>query len=287
MFKIDSNDPTKLTRVGKPIATEQYPISVAASLKHSLVCVANNGDTVAGLACASFDGKNGIAELDAVRSYFTPQTVPASGTIGQVGALFFNNDESALYTTLKGNFRSPAGTFISVFPLSKDGAVSRTQIANYPKDVQFLYGSQFIPGTDTIFATDLAHAAIIDTDSFSSAVTQYYTTIPNNTCSCWTAYSKKTGTGFVSDPVNPRIAEVDLNENKLIAQPLASPGMLDIAAAGNYVYALSIGDFVSVPPQITVFDVSGGRGTIHSVQKFSPAGISGHSQGLALYTGSD
>ena len=287
MFEIDSRDPTTLTRIGKPITTEQYPISVAASLKQSLVCVANNGDTVAGLACASFDGRNGISKLDAVRPYFTPQTVPDSGTIGQVGALFFNNDESALYTTIKGNFGSPARTFISVFPLSKEGVVSRTQIANYPKDVQFLYGSQFIPGTDTIFAADLSNAAIIDADSFSSAITQYYTTIPNNTCSCWTAYSKRTGTGFVSDPLNSRIAELDLHKNKLIAQPPASPGMLDIAAAGNYVYALSAGDLVSVPPQIAVFDVSGGRGTIHSVQTFSPAGISIYSQGLALYTGSN
>ena len=58
-----------------------------------------------------------------------------------------------------------------------------------------------------------------------------------------------------------------------------NPGMIDLEAAGNFIYALSPGN-ANVSAAVTVFDVSGGRGSATQIQNFNPVGVGANAQGM-------
>lgn len=55
-------------------------------------------------------------------------------------------------------------------------------------------------------------------------------------------------------------------------------GMIDLVAAGSFIYALSPGNATHV----TVFDVSGGSGTATMVQNFLVNGVGSAAQGMTF-----
>ena len=144
MFAIDVFNPTKLMRVGDAVTTGQFPISVAVSVKNSLVCVATAGD-LATASCATYNAFTGIGQLDAESPYFTQATLPATGQFNTIGNVFFNEAETVLYTTIKGSTAGPFGrAFLSAFPLV-NGTVPSTQTTSVPAGIQQFYGSQVVP----------------------------------------------------------------------------------------------------------------------------------------------
>ena len=298
LFEISRSDPTNLTRIGGAVSTAPFPISVAVLPTESLVCVGVGGFT-AGVSCATYSATTGIGELDELRPFFSSQNpAPASGQFSEIGALFFNDEGTALFTAVKGNQIPGAlgqGRFLSAFPVA-NGTVSRTQVTSYPDGVTFLYGSTFIPGTDKILTTDLTGAAVFSVNaSYQTDATSFKTSIFNNTCTCWAAVSATTRTGFVTDPALARLAELDLDTGEVLKAVVVEPasGLLDLAAAGDRLYVLAVGGVTGVPATVAVFDLSGGRGTFQQIQNFNPiavagpnsAGISINSQGMALYLG--
>ena len=298
MFEISRSDPTNLTRIGDAVPTGPFPISVAVLAAQNLVCVGVADSVTAGASCATYSPTTGIGKMDAVRPYFSSQNPPpASGQFNEVGTILFNDEGTALFTAVKGNLEPDApgiGNFLSAFPVL-NGSVSRTQIVSYPDNVGFLYGSQFIPGTAKILTTDLSGAAVFSVNSsFQTDSTAFNTRILNNTCTCWTAVSATTRTGFVTDPIQARLTEIDLDTGAIVKALLVEPAtrLLDLAAAGGRLYVLTLGDLENVPAKVAVFDVSGGRGTFTQIQNFNPlagtansAGISASSQGMALFFG--
>ena len=78
--------------------------------------------------------------------------------------------------------------------------------------------------------------------------------------------------------------EVDLT-NMTVVKDLTlangNPGMIDLEAAGDFIYALSPGN-ANVSSAVTVFDVSGGRGSVMQIQNFNPKGVSQNAQGMAV-----
>jgi len=80
------------------------------------------------------------------------------------------------------------------------------------------------------------------------------------------------------------LVEVDTTTGQLVKELLSgngNPGMIDLVSAGNFLYALSPGNG-KVKAAVTVFDVSGGRGTAKEIQNFSPAGVPDSAQGMAF-----
>jgi hypothetical protein len=73
MLAIDPWNPMKPTLVGCKRSMGDFPVSVAVSLKHQLVCVANTG-IVAGVSCASFDSTCGLGDFDELRRFNVGQT---------------------------------------------------------------------------------------------------------------------------------------------------------------------------------------------------------------------
>jgi hypothetical protein len=60
--------------------------------------------------------------------------------------------------------------------------------------------------------------------------------------------------------------------------------MIDMRAVGDKIYAVSPGNG-TVSAAVTVFDVSGGRGSAKSVQNLAIAGVGRFAEGLAVYHG--
>ena len=80
-----------------------------------------------------------------------------------------------------------------------------------------------------------------------------------------------------------RLVEIDPADGSIlqILNPSNdNPGMIDMTAAGDFVYALSPAS-QNVSAAIAVFDVSGGRGKAKEIQNFQPGPPVGiNAQGL-------
>jgi len=145
-----------------------------------------------------------------------------------------------------------------------------------------MFGSVNIPGTNNIFVTDVTFGAVILSLSNLSkplAVTK----IADQKATCWATTSSVTGTGFVDDVVLSQLTEIDLSTGAIVDEVNDgndNQGMTDLSAVGGRIYALSPGNG-TIPAAVTVFDISGGRGTAKSVQNFRVAGADKNAEGLA------
>jgi hypothetical protein len=271
MFSISSSDPTVLTPLGQPVSTlGDFPISVTLSSNLSLACVANSGSR-AGVACLNMSPTAGLSPLDTtLRSFALNQTNPPSGPLNTVSQTFFNADSSALLTTVKGNPAVNNTGFLSVFPVV-NGAVSTTETRSSPAGTAVLFGTALLPKSSDIFVTDASFgSATLSLNAENVANVVASTNITDQKATCWAAFSDLTGTGFVTDVAVNHLVEIDTATGQLVKELLSgngNPGMIDLVSAGNFIYALSPGNG-SVKAAVTVFDVSGGRGS-----KFSEEGV--------------
>lgn len=81
------------------------------------------------------------------------------------------------------------------------------------------------------------------------------------------------------------LVEADLNNGSIISKAVPSngnPGMIDLVAAGNKVYALSPGNGTA-SASVAVFDVSAGPGKAKAIQNFAVDGADKNSQGMAFF----
>ena len=284
MLSIDEEDPTQLTLVGEPADTlGEFPVSLAVSKKHGMVCVGNTG-AKAGVACASICASEGIGAMDALRPFELNQKTPATGPLNTVADLFFNEQHNILLTTVKGDPTVNNTGFISAFSI-QNGSVSTQEIRSSPDGTAVLFGSSNIPGTDNILATDASFGAAILTISKDNKVTTKVTTkVGDQKATCWSTISGKTGTGFVTDVAVNHLVEMDLTTGAIIKTTnlaTTNPGLIDIKAADDFMYALSPGN-ANVTSAVAVFDLSGGKGTAKQIQNFNPKGVTDSAQGMAV-----
>jgi hypothetical protein len=207
---------------------------------------------------------NGLAPLDtALRPFAIGQTTPPSGPENTVSQTFFNADDSALLTTVKGNPAVNNTGFLSVFPVA-NGAVSMQETRSSPAGTAVLFGTALLPNSNNIFVTDASFgSATLSLDAKNIASVVAKTPIADQKATCWAAFSDVTGTAFVTDVAVNHLVEVDTVTGTLIKElnsTNGNPGMIDLVSAGNFVYALSPGN-ASVKAAVAVFDVSGGRGS--------------------------
>lgn len=194
--------------------------------------------------------------------------------------VLFNEDSSLLLTTVKGDPTKPGQNgFISAFPV-ENGAVSRQETRSSPNGTAVLFGTANVDST-TVVATDASFGAATLTQSQTSFTLRSKTPIGNQKATCWAAFSPLTKTVFVTDVGVNHLVEIDPNDGSIVKQlelTNGNPGMIDLAAAGKFVYALSPANGTKVG----VFDVSGGKGAVKEVQNFQVAaeGNSASSMGM-------
>ena len=293
MLSISKDDPKKLALVGEPVNLPgQFPNTVTASMANHLVCVGMTG-AQAGVSCSSFSHK-GLSQMDALRSFNLGQSTPPVGPTNTVSQTFFSEDGTMLFTTVKGDPPANKTGFLSMFPVESvngnQAQVSSLGVQSSPNGTAVLFGSAVIPGTNNIFATDASFgAAVLSVNADGTANLTAKGAVEGQKATCWTAISPVTGTAFVSDVAVPRIVEMSLTDASIINEVDLSaggdPGFIDIAAGGNFLYALSPGNGTT-EAAVTVLDVSGGPGSAKIVQRFGLGGlgVGSRAQGMAVLT---
>ncbi|KIW16325.1 hypothetical protein PV08_06376 [Exophiala spinifera] len=294
MLSFDPKNPTSLKLVGQPVSLPgQFPNTVAASGKNNLVCVGTTGQ-VNGVSCSTFSAQ-GLSAMDDLRSFDINQTTPPMGPLNTVSQLFFSEDESRLFATVKGDPTVNNTGFFSVFPVqapgcSGVGTLSMQDTRSSPAGTAVLFGSKIIEGTNNVFVTDASFGgAVLSVDPASNEASLVANqTIDGQKATCWATISKKTGSAFVTDVGVNRLVEMSLTDASILSTTDLSangdPGLIDLVAAGNFIYALSPGNGTT-PAAVSVVDVSGGQGSAKLVQHFSLAsmGVGKNAQGMALF----
>ncbi|RMZ72510.1 3-carboxymuconate cyclase [Pyrenophora seminiperda CCB06] len=290
MMAISPNDPTSLKAVGQPAAVPgEFPNTVAASAKNKLACVGTTG-AKAGISCSSFSAQ-GLGKMDALRAFDLKQTTPPMGPLNTVSQTFFSADESALFTTVKGDPAVNNTGFLSMFPVQAGNgaaALSMKDVRSSPNGTAVLFGSATMAKDPSmLFVTDASFGAtVLKVDSKGEASVVGMQAINGQKATCWATISEATNSGFVTDVATNRVVEMSLKDASIIKQLDLSangdPGLIDLKAAGNFVYALSPGNGTT-NAAITVLDVSGGQGSMKQVQHFDLKGMAGKTaQGMAV-----
>jgi hypothetical protein len=272
--------------LGKPVTVPgEFPNTVAASLKNELVCVGTTG-AVAGMSCGQFSASKGLGQMDALRPFPLGQSTPPVGPTNTVSHAFFSNDESMLFTTVKGNPAVNNTGFLSVFKVQKDSSeistLSMLETRSSPNGTAVLFGSAPIPNSpNSLFVTDASFgAAVLSLDRSAQASVVKAQKIDGQVATCWVTISEATDSAFVTDVATNRVVEMSLADASIIKELDLSangdPGLIDLKSMGDFVYALSPGN-TTTSAAITVLDVSGGQGSMKMAQHFVLAGIAGAS----------
>ncbi|KAF7557962.1 hypothetical protein G7Z17_g247 [Cylindrodendrum hubeiense] len=286
MFSIDRKDATKLKMVGKPAAVPgEFPNTVAASKKHKIVCVGTSG-AVAGVSCTSFS-RHGMGAMDALRPFDLKQTTPPVGPLNTVSQVFFSEDQNTLFVTVKGDPTKGNTGFLASFPVkytSKGAVISKNGIRSSPAGTAVLFGSSPIAGSRDIFVTDASFGgAVLSFNSVGVASVKGKAAIDGQKATCWSTISPETNTAFVTDVATNRLVEMSLEDASIISKIDLSangdPGMIDLRAAGNFIYALSPGNGTT-NPAVTVVHAT----KKVQVQHFELQGLgaSNRAQGVAV-----
>ncbi|KAI4262184.1 MAG: hypothetical protein L6R42_002634 [Xanthoria sp. 1 TBL-2021] len=281
LMSIDTKDPTKLTMVGQPVNTMgEFPVTAAISRKNKIACVGNSGAR-AGVACFDIHFRKGLIPLAKSQIVFPiNQTTPPVGPTNTVSHVFFNQDESMLLTTVKGDPMKNNTGFLSMLPVQK-GSVGTQDTRSSPPGTAVLFGSTPIPGSKDIFATDASFgAATISTEGTPAVI--HNVKIEGQKATCWAAMSAMTKTAFVTDTAQDNLVEVDPRSGEILQNTQlmrGNPGYVDLVVGGKFVYALSPGSKDGMrKAYVAVVDVS--SRPAKPVQNFQPEGPGRSSMGM-------
>ncbi|KAI3327361.1 hypothetical protein HD806DRAFT_520230 [Xylariaceae sp. AK1471] len=292
MFAISRRDPTKLTLIGDPVAVPgEFPVTVAASQQNKLVCVGSSG-AVAGVSCSTFSAK-GIGAMDDLRAFDIGQTTPPVGPTNTVSHVFFSRDESTVFTTMKGDPATNKTGFLAAFPVARkssravSASVNQQGMRSYPAGTAVLFGTSTIPGSDDLFTTDASFGAAVLTNGGKTNADAFTVkgkgVVDGQSATCWSVISPATKTAFVTDVGVNRIVEMSVEDasikNIIDLSANGDPGLIDLKAAGDLIYALSPGNGTT-PAAITVVDAV----TKKQVQHFQLQGmnVGRNAQGMAM-----
>jgi hypothetical protein len=300
MFAIDAQDPTKLTMVGQPAKLPgEFPVTVGASAKHNLACVGMTGAT-AGISCAAFDAKQGLGAMDNLRAINLGQTTPPVGPTNTVSQVFFSDDQATMFATVKGDPTKNNTGFLASFPVNAAGGQAASVAAKgdqqSPEGTAVLFGSSAIPGSADLFVTDASFgAAVLGQQQQAAAGGKGKQAaagavqvvgkgvVDGQKATCWATISPATNTAFVTDVGNNRLVEMSIKDasikNEIDLSANGDPGLIDLKAAGNMVYALSPGNGTT-NAAVTVLDAKAKKQVQHVDMK--ALGLDGNAMGVAV-----
>lgn len=300
MFAIDAQDPTKLTMLGQPAQLPgEFPVTVGASAKHNLACVGMTGST-AGISCAPFDAQQGLGEMDALRPFDLGQSTPPVGPTNTVSQVFFSDDQATMFATVKGDPTKNNTGFLASFPVAaacqggQAASVAAQGEQASPEGTAVLFGSAAIPGSSDLFVTDASFGgAVLSTQAAASggkarrqaagAQVVGKGTVDGQKATCWAAISPATNTAFVTDVGVNHLVEMSLKDASIQSTTDLSangdPGLIDLKAAGNMVYALSPGNGTT-NAAVTVMDATAKKQVQHV--DMQALGLDGNAMGMAV-----
>jgi hypothetical protein len=251
MFKINELEPTELRLVGMPVDTQgDFPVAVAFSSKMNLACVVNGG-AADGVACFNVDENKGLVPVpNTIRALSLNQTTPPTGPPNTVSDIIFSEDDTKLLVSVKGIPPTPGR--ISAFDVNPvDCSLSETSVDSTPSQGGVVpFSMTNIPGKNAVLNTDAAVGFAFYDFSQGANATATSTIVPieGQGATCWSNFSPKTGTFFLTDIVTSTVTEVKVDDNlagSIVKQyPLtAGSGTIDNAIAtinGNdFLYVLS------------------------------------------------
>ncbi|ELQ44517.1 hypothetical protein OOU_Y34scaffold00082g2 [Pyricularia oryzae Y34] len=287
---VAGKDPTKLAMVGKPAAIPgEFPVTVGASSKNKMACVGTSG-AKAGISCASFSDK-GLGKMDALRPIDLGQTTPPKGPTNTVSQVFFSRDQKTLFSTVKGDPPTNKDGFIASFPVAAAAAAGQAAKVDSkmnkatPDGTKVLFGATTIPGSKDLFVTDAAFGAVVlamDQKTQSASTVKGKGEVDGQKATCWATVSPATGTAFVTDVGSNRLVEMSTKDAKVlntVELTNGDPGLIDLQAAGSFVYALSPGNGTT-PAAVTVVDAKSRKQVQHVQMDAKLAGK--NSMGLAM-----
>lgn len=168
-------------------------------------------------------------------------------------------------------------------------SLSRQETRSSPAGTAVLFGSQSIPGVNNkIFATDASFgAAVLVVDNTLQATVVGNQTIDGQKATCWATISDITRTAFVTDVGVNRLVEMSLEDAAIVGQidlsqeeaSAQDPGLIDLKAAGGFVYALSPGNGTSAAA-ISVIDARTKQLIQHA--QLDGIGVGATAQGMAV-----
>lgn len=303
MFAIDAQDPTKLTMLGQPAQLPgEFPVTVGASAKHNLACVGMTGST-AGISCAPFDAQQGLGEMDALRPFDLGQSTPPVGPTNTVSQVFFSDDQATMFATVKGDPTKNNTGFLASFAVDaacqgQAAAVAAQGEQASPEGTAVLFGSAAIPGSSDLFVTDASFgAAVLSTQQQQQAAASGGKArrqaagaqvvgkgaVDGQKATCWAAISPATNTAFVTDVGVNHLVEMSLKDASIQSTTDLSangdPGLIDLKAAGNMVYALSPGNGTT-NAAVTVMDATAKKQVQHV--DMQALGLDGNAMGMAV-----
>lgn len=287
----------------------EFPNSVTISEKLKTACVANSGakSGVSCFSMDAKKGLMPLDKKQRPLKLGKGQTTPPVGPFNTVSQILFTEDSSALMVLVKGtpppmNMTAPAmnmtmmgasagamanstigpstrptddSGYASVFPVDKTGRVSDRDVRSVPSGSRVLFGTLPIPGTNTFLATDASFGAgILSLDKKTNRVsTVAHTPIAGQRATCWVAISAFTKTAFVTDVGKNTLIEMDTTTGAIVSTLAdagnGNPGLIDLTASGQMVYALSPNTLDKGAATIAVYDVSGGPGSARPTQNFN------------------
>jgi len=298
MFNIDPKNPTDIRLAGKPVDTAgEFPVAVAFSKKLNMACVVNGG-AADGIACFKADAKKGLTPVpNTNRKLNIKQTTPPSGPPNTVSDIIFTEDESQLLVSVKGIPPTPGR--ISAFAVNpNDGSLSATSVDSTPSKGGIVpFSMTNIPGKKAVLNTDAAVGFAVYDFSKGSNATSSIIPIQGQGATCWSNFSPKTGTFFLTDIGTSTVTEVKVDDNltgSIVKQyPLAKGS----ATIDNAIATIGGNDFLYVlSPNVTAIDVlslqAAGQATkLQTVSFASMAAAAGlkvdakNLQGMAVFVG--
>jgi len=300
MFNIDQNKPGNLKMVGKPVSSGgEFPTSVAFSVAKNMACVVNGG-AVNGVQCYKPDEKLGlIAMANTNRSLKLPQTTPPTGPPGTVSDVLFSEDSKKLLVSVKGVPPTPG--FVASWDVADDGSLSANFTASPPAQGGLLpFSMSIIPGKNAVLATDAGIGfSTFDLSTLGAAGTTAKSQvfpIAGQGATCWSSFSKKTGSFFLTDIKTDMVTEVAIADDlsgKIVKQYPLTPGS---ATIDNAIANLPNNDFLYIlasnATEINVLALNG-QGQAAKVQTLNLANESSlklnpnRLQGMAVFVKSD
>ncbi|KAK0633091.1 hypothetical protein B0T14DRAFT_408172, partial [Immersiella caudata] len=285
-----SLSPLSLTLLSTAPLPGDFPVTVSASPLQRTVCVGTTGST-AGITCAPFTPTT-LGPFDAIRPFALNQSNPPTGPLNTVSHVFWSGDESRLLATVKGDPDANNTGFLVSFGVQQGASgagscVEREGVVRSPEGTAVLFGAAAVRGGEEgdVLVTDASFGAVVvGVDEAGEVAVKGRAEVEGQVATCWAAVSPATGTGFVTDVAKNRLVEVGVRDGVEVLGEIdltgnGDKGLIDLAAAGELVYALSPGDS-ETEAAVTVVNVRTRRMVQHA--KLGGVGVNGNAMGMAL-----
>lgn len=222
LFAIDPKNPSSLSAVGQPISSGgEFPQSLAFNAAGDTLC-ALNGGALDGVQCFSVNSTGLTPKTNTRRNININQTTPATGPAGTASHIIFSEDQKTVFAAVKGNPDANFTGFLAAWDIQDDGSLSEdfTKV-ELPQGGALPFAISNIAGSKgALFVADAGVGAdVFDLSKGVSAAAQSNatTTIPveGQGAVCWTAFSSKVESFFVSDIKTSLVTEIAVDPSTL------------------------------------------------------------------------